>query len=119
MKQENQAALSFTQLLESCETVYDEESGLLGERILQAYDTAVRRASHYRAPAELVLRVKFTPEGDRMMVSAKVETKLPTPKALALNTWIDPRTGQICLEDPRQIPLDFPGERYIGGVPNV
>jgi len=99
--------LTFPQLLSSVESVYDEERGVLIERIEQAYDQAIRRAQFAAKKAKLRNEVTFEPKENRMLVTAPVETKPPKVVPCPLTAWVD-RDGSLSLEDPSQRKLSFP-----------
>lgn len=113
-----ESKLTFDQLLSSCDATYEEENGPLGMKILQAYDTAVRRAGFYARKSTLTISLEFVPKDGRMLVSAVVSTKLPQPSPLPLTAFVD-RDGTLCLEDPRQQKLDFPNVAPLTGVTNA
>lgn len=113
-----ESKLTFDQLLTSCVTTYDECEGMLGEKILEAYDTAVKRAAFYARKSTLTISVEFAPKDGRMLVTASVATKTPQPSSLPLTAFVD-RDGSLCLEDPRQQKLEFQNVAPIAGVPNA
>jgi len=102
-----ESALTFDQLLHSVETVFDEERGVLLEKIEQAYDQAHRRASFAAKKAKLKIELTFEPKENRMLVTASVETRLPKVAAFPLTAWVD-RDGSLALDDPAQRKLEFP-----------
>ena len=113
-----ESKLTFDQLLKSCTTTYDETEGMLEEKLLEAYDTAIRRAHFYARKSTLTLQLEFVPKDGRMLVTANVSTKTPQPSPLPLTAFVD-RDGTLCLEDPRQQKLDFPNVAPIAGVTNA
>lgn len=100
--------LTFNEMLDAVEAIYDETSGTLREKIAEAFETAVRRAGFYGRKSTLRIELGFEPKDGRMLVTATVATKTPSPSALPLTAFVDHRNGSLSLEDPRQRTLDFP-----------
>lgn len=102
-----QSEITFAQLLDQVEAVYNDNRELLSVQLSIAYDECVKRSAQFAGPSEMTVKLKFEPKNDRLLVGAEVKTKLPAPAALPINAWVD-RTGNLCLEDPRQTTLSFP-----------